>query len=289
MDRIENRQTTWYVINIKARRNQIPQHYVDVWNLINTQDPLIELPRSTNRFASIRSMNVSTQVDTANIPQFICTKLVAYTLIDPERFYNRRTKEDLAIDWNTDIAANKKESDLIFVPAVHILAVRKSTEITINYILTYLRAALDIVEPEGFDVDIIKDHETIQQILSAHSIISINAHISFSNHGHTEGFQELFEDKMRDAEPNSFDVKMVGTQEHPLNCSEDGLVRSIINISEQNGNVKAVIKRMQNSGLEVIDTENHPFILKVQRIINDICSTLYNELRTRYSNHINNA
>jgi len=49
MDRIENRQTTWYVINIKARRNQIPQHYVDVWNLINTQDPLIELPRSTNR------------------------------------------------------------------------------------------------------------------------------------------------------------------------------------------------------------------------------------------------
>jgi len=29
MDRVVNRQTTWYVINIKARRNQTPQHYVD--------------------------------------------------------------------------------------------------------------------------------------------------------------------------------------------------------------------------------------------------------------------
>ena len=59
MDRVVNRQTTWYVINIKARRNQTPQHYVDAWNLINEQDPLIELPKSTNRFASVRTMSFS--------------------------------------------------------------------------------------------------------------------------------------------------------------------------------------------------------------------------------------
>ena len=109
MGRIVNRQTTWYVINIKARRNQTPQHYVDAWNLINEQDPLIELPKTTNRFASIRAMSFSQQYDNDNIPHYIETKLVAYTIIDPEKFYNRRTKEDLAIDWNTDIVANKKE------------------------------------------------------------------------------------------------------------------------------------------------------------------------------------
>ena len=49
MDRVVNRQTTWYVINIKARRNQTPQHYVDAWNLINEQDPTKTI--SFRRFA----------------------------------------------------------------------------------------------------------------------------------------------------------------------------------------------------------------------------------------------
>lgn len=288
MDRVVNRQTTWYVINIKARRNQTPQHYVDAWNLINEQDPLIELPKSTNRFASVRTMSFSQQCDNDNIPHYINTKLVAYTLIDPERFYNRRTKEDMAIDWNTDIAANKKESELIFVPSVHTLVVKKSSEITINYILTYLQGALNIIEPEGFDVDLIKDRETLDQILHAHALISIDAHISFSNPGHTDGFQEIFENKIRDANPDSFDIKINGTQEHPLYCQEDGLIKSIINLSESNGNVKAVVQKEENSGLEVIDTEDHPFILKLPHIINDICSTLYNELRTRYANSNSN-
>ena len=208
MDRVVNRQTTWYVINIKARRNQTPQHYVDAWKLINEQDPLIGLPKSTNRFASVRTMSFSQQCDNDNIPHYINTKLVAYTLIDPERFYNRRTKEDMAIDWNTDIAANKKESELIFVPSVHTLVVKKSSEITINYILTYLQGALNIIEPEGFDVDLIKDRETLDQILHAHALISIDAHISFSNPGHTDGFQEIFENKMRDANPDSFDINL---------------------------------------------------------------------------------
>lgn len=70
-------------------------------------------------------------------------------------------------------------------------------------------------------------------------------------------------------------------------CSdeEDGLVQSIINISESNGRVKAVIQREENTKLEVIDTEDHPFILKIPQIINNICLTLYNELRSRYANN----
>ena len=284
MDRVINKQTTWYVINIKARRKQTPQHYVDAWNLINKQDPLIELPKTTNRFVSIRTMSLSHQCDKDNVPHYIQTKLVAYTLIDPHRFYNRKTKEDLEIIWNSDIVANKKESELIFVPSVHTLVVKKSSEITINYILFYLQSALDIIEPEGFDVDLIKDRKTLDQILNAHALISIDAHISFSNPGNTKGFQGIFENKIRDANPNSFDINIKGTKDQPLHCEKEGLIMSIINISESNGNIKAVVQKNKKSGLEVINTEEHPFVLKLSQVINDIYSTLYNELRVRYAN-----
>ena len=92
----------------------------------------------------------------------------------------------------------------------------------------------------------------------------------------------------RDANPNSFDIKINGSQEQPLSWQEDGLIRSIINLSESNGNVKAVVQRDENSGLEVIDTDDHPFILKLPQIINNIYSTLYNELRARYANNNSN-
>ena len=42
MDRILNRQTTWYLVNIKARRNQTTEHYIQVFRSLYEQDPLID-------------------------------------------------------------------------------------------------------------------------------------------------------------------------------------------------------------------------------------------------------
>ena len=37
MDRVSNRQTTWYLINIKARREQTTEHYVQVFRNLYEQ------------------------------------------------------------------------------------------------------------------------------------------------------------------------------------------------------------------------------------------------------------
>lgn len=42
-DKIYNKATSWYVINLKARTNQCPQHYVNAIREMNNQDPLIEV------------------------------------------------------------------------------------------------------------------------------------------------------------------------------------------------------------------------------------------------------
>lgn len=42
-DKIELRRTTWFVVNIKARKNQKPSHYVEAFRAINEKDPLIEV------------------------------------------------------------------------------------------------------------------------------------------------------------------------------------------------------------------------------------------------------
>ena len=284
-DRVDNRTTTWHVINIKAHSNQTPSHYVNAFKSIETQDPLVEMARRTNRFVSIRSVSKSNILTSEETPRWMVINLVAYTMIDPSAFYNRRSKEDVEMPWDDDVVANKKEAQLIFVPSVHKIAVRKNSGITLNYILQYLKGALDSVEPDEFDVDAVKDRDTLERILTAEKLISLSAHISFSNPGHGNMFKGLLDIKLRETDPSSVNIELQGTEVRPLNRNSDGLVQALVDISEENGNLQATIQNGSHLGREHIDTNDHPLVLQVHQIINDVFSTMYNVLRSRFNNH----
>ena len=283
-DRVVNRVTTWFVINIKARSNQTSSHYVNAFESIETQDPLVEMERRSNRFVSIKSVSKSNIQTTEGLPQWMVINLVAYTMIDPNAFYNRRSKEDVEMPWDDDVVANKKEAQLVFIPSVHKIAVRKNSDITLNYILQYLKGALETVEKEEFDVDTVKDRDTLERILTAEKLIFMHAHISFSNPGHGKYFKKLLDAKLREMNPSSVDIELQGTEERPLNRDDDGLVQALVDLSEENGCVQATIQNGTHIGREHIDTKDHPLVLPVRQIVNDICSTIYNVLITRFKN-----
>ena len=279
--RIENRQTTWHLINIKARNEQNTEHYIETFKKINAEDPLVLVPRE--RCESLRSMGFDDGVDNDGLPRWIHITLLAYTIIDPDAFYNRKKQEEVSFEWDSDIVANKKEVELFFIPSVHILAFRRRSPITMNNILRYLESALDKVEHEGFDVEIVKERDVLDRILTAHSIYKIEASISFSNPGHTKGFKAAFDNKIKETGAKRFDVIATGTKDNPLNNSdEDGLIASIVDLSEQNGTVKATIKSTENSKPEIIDSSKHPKVLTIRQIVNGTCATIYNELKSLF-------
>lgn len=282
--RIINRKTTWHVINIKARTNQTPMHYVDAFREINTQDPLIEMERTRERYVSIRSMCECTIMTTEGCPRWIELNLVAYTMIDANAFYNRRSKEDVQMSWNEDVVANKKEAQLIFVPAVHKVVVKRNSEISLNYILQYLFGALESVEPDTFDVDTVKDRDTLDRIMTAEKLLSLTAHVSFSNPGRGDDFLALLDAKTRESNTSSLEITLQGSENNPLQRAEDGLVNALINMSEENGSVQAVIQNGSAIGREVIDSKDHPLIFQVPQIIGDIVSTMYNAVMAHFNN-----
>lgn len=283
-ERIVRRQTTWHAINIKARRNQNSAHYVHAFRRLQEEDPLVELSR--NRCESLKTVTYSEILDEDSVPHWIKVTLLAYTMIDPEAFYNRRSREDITMeDWDSDVVANKKEVELIFIPSVHILAVKKSSEISLNSVVKYLSEALNRIEPDGFDVSVIVERDILDRILTAHAIMRIEASVSYSNPGHTKGFQQTFETKLRGMGANRFSVIAQGTTEHPLVDEEDGMIQAVVNLAEQNGTVKATIQATENARLENIDSNEHPRVIVVPQIINNIYSTLYNELKTIFGHN----
>lgn len=280
MDRFSNRQTTWYLINIKARRDQTTEHYVQAFRNLYEQDPLISFPRS-GKSGSLKYATFSNLLDENNTPKWIQIGLLSYTIIDPEAFYNKRSRENVTMDnWNEDIVANKKETDLYFIPSVHTLVVRCNSDISLKNIVYYLSEALNHVEPETFDVDIIIERDILDRILNAHAVTHLYANISYSNPGHTRGFEAAFDRKLREMGASRIEFTATGSKDHPLNSEYDGMLQSVVNLSEQNGYVQATIQSTENAKFEKIDSSEHPRKLVVPQIVNDICSTIYNTIRS---------
>lgn len=130
-----------------------------------------------------------------------------------------------------------------------------------------------------FGVDVIVERDVLDRILNAHAVYTIEADISYSNPGHTNGFEAAFDEKLRGMEPSRFKITATGSREHPLINEEDGMLPVIVNLSEHNGTVKATIKPTVNSKLEKIDSSEHPRVLVIPRIVNDVYSTIYNAIK----------
>lgn len=284
MDRILNRQTTWYLINIKARRQQTTDHYISIFKSLHERDPLIEFPRG-GKCSSLKNLTISETLDNDGFPCWISIGLLAYTIIDPDAFYNRRIGENVCMtNWNEDIVANKKETELYFIPSVHTIAVRCNSEISLKNIVYYLKTAFETIEPDTFDVDVVVERDVLDRIIHAYSITHFYANISYSNHGHSSNFEAAFDDKLRNMGASRVEFTAKGSEDNPLKADEDGLLQGIINLSEQNGYVRATIKRTANAKFEKIDSSSHPRKLVIPQIINNFCSTIYSTLRSIFAN-----
>lgn len=258
MDRVSNRQTTWYLINIKARREQTTEHYVQVFRSLYEQDPLVGFSRG-GKSGSLKYVTFSNLLDKNGNPNWIQIGLLSYTIIDSEAFYNKRSREDVTLDdWNEDIVANKKETDLYFIPSVHTLAVKCNSDISLKNIVFYLLQALNRVEPDTFDVDVIIERGILARILNAHAVTHLYANISYSNPGHTRGFEAAFDRKLREMGASRIEFTATGSKGHPLNSEDDGMLQSLVNLSEENGYVQATIQSTENAKLEKIDSSEHP-------------------------------
>ncbi len=268
--------TSWYLINIKARRNQTPKHYEDVFRKLFELDPAIDIKR--DRYISMQSIDYS-RSKKENVSNWIHLTLVQYNIINSDAFYNRRQKKDVKnLIWDPDVVANKKDSELIFVPANHILALRKYSKIRLNSIVTFLSEALNKIEEDGFDVNVIVDRDELSRILRAHTIYSIKARLSYSNAGHSNGFTKALDKSMRDDKVSAMEIKLNGTKNYPLELTNDGLISAVVNQAEANGTIEASITEEKGGKRIVINSKSHPRTINIAHNNHNTIQNIYGTL-----------
>lgn len=279
------RRTIWYVINIKSRDIQTPQRYIEAFEHLYREDPLILL--KGNRHISIESLQRSSYLEeNGGYPRTLFLKLSAYDIVNPDAFYNRRSRENVSLQWDPDLTANKKDVEIVFVPSVHRFAFKKSSSISLNSVLKFFSKALTQVEGEDtFDVDVVKSHDVIQKILMSHEIFRIEADISYSNADRSGGFRRLLDEKLRGVNACRTKISFEGSRHQPLQSGTDGMLEAVVGISESNGTVVAKIRETARGNVQIINTKDYPLNLEVNTTNReDVNTDVYNELKTRFGN-----
>lgn len=269
-------RTSWYLINIVARTNQTPSHYVEAFENLVEQDPLINLRGET--YVSARRLTPSIE-ECNGIPSWITLNLISYVIVDTDAFYSRARKEKVSMEWDSDIVVNFKEADVILIPSKHIVAVKASSKISYLQVWKYFNEALNQIEPDGFDVNVCIDHNFIESIRTANEIVNIKAEISFSNPTSTnafESFQSQLDDKMREANPEKVDINIYGSKSSPLEVTDDGLVTATLAIAENNGTVEAVVREDADSPYTTVNSKDHPRKIYVDALSGNLLGHLFN-------------
>lgn len=275
-------RTKWNLINIKARTNQIPLHYYTALLNLQKEDPLVFV--SEDKALSLMGIGEHNAINPkTETPDWIVLKIMSYVIVDPKGFYDRKERQRLDIEWNDDWVSNKKESEVLFCFANHTLAVRKSSCIPLNRIKEYFSKALESIEPETFDVDIVSDEDIINRIKAAYSIIKIEADITFGNGGHAKGFRGLFGDKVKETNPKSLNIILTGTKTTPLGNEKDGLVDAIISCAERDGEVTATIQERPGAPYVKVETFRHPRVVDVEGDRDSFWVNVWNKIRSLFN------
>ena len=260
MEERKFRKGKWAVINIKARHNQHPAHYVNA---------ICEIPRTkhayeyTNgKYLELVHVEVSELKETDESPVYLVLKIIKYERIEGA-FYDRDSEEDYPMNLPPNVFANKQEAEAYFIPSIHKLLIKSGECVKSSCLIEMLTECLNVVERGEFDIDTVKDRAAIERIINAHCILSIEADISYSNPGNFDEFLDIFDTKLRESETARAKFALEGSEQRPLQSGENSLIEAIAQLSEENGTLKAKVKESEDDRATIIDTSEHPRVLEI--------------------------
>ena len=92
----------------------------------------------------------------------------------------------------------------------------------------------------------------------------------------------MIDEKFKEMNPSSFELKAENKNGLSYTSNDDGLLNTIVNLSEQNGFVKARIKDQEDSQYEIIDTNHHPAEYLIKCRGRELLSYMYKFLIGKY-------
>lgn len=212
-------------------------------------------------------------------------KFSKFTKIEGEGWLNLNNMEVQSLEIPKHLFPNLVESDYIFIPDAHRLAIIKTDKIQISSVYTFfLQAVKDVIaSDEDFQVIIEQSSDIFDEIINAPHIYRLEIDISYSNHDIYKEASEFMDDEIRSM--NAKKLKLIVTPDHRQQLSLNSeILKGALGVAKSNGEVKALIKD-SHSHRKTIITKDHPETLPLKAANEDqIKSTIFDKIMNMFRN-----
>ena len=251
------------IANIKLLSNRRGgnEAYVDIISKIHDQKISIPVYGDTHLILRTQFHDV-VKIENNNI-EIQYGSISSYTVIDGNDWLNLNNMEVENIDLPKNVFPSLKESQYIFIPTAHRLAIVKGDGISIKRVEKFLKEAIKqvIVEDEDFEVCVEQADDAFDRITMAEAVKKLFIDISYSNADTGDDAYAFMDQQIRVSEMKR--LKMEATPNHNGDIRTDSLlVSGALKVAQSNGSAKATI--IENGQRTKINTKEHPRTLFLQ-------------------------
>ena len=267
------------IINIKLLSNERKGSPAYEEIIKNIHQNKVSIPVIGNTHMILRTM-YDDVVDVNGIGiSILYGKISKYTVIDGKDWLNLNNMEVETIDLPVNVFPNLKESEYIFIPEAHRLAIINKDSISIRHTEKFLNGAINsvIAPTEDFEVCIEQSDDAFEKISTAQQILKLHIDISYSNADIGDDAYEFMDNQLRNGEVGR--LKMDITPNHNKNIVTTGtVINGSLKVAQSNGSAQATI--VEGGKRIVVDTKEHP-----RTIVIKCAETL---MKSKVVNHIIN-
>ena len=251
------------IANIKLLSNRRGgnEAYVDIISKIHDQKISIPVYGDTHLILRTQFHDV-VKIENNNI-EIQYGSISSYTVIDGNDWLNLNNMEVENIDLPKNVFPSLKESQYIFIPTAHRLAIVKGDGISIKRVEKFLKEAIEqvIVEDGDFEVCVEQADDAFDRITMAEAVKKLFIDISYSNADTGDDAYAFMDQQIRVSEMKR--LKMEATPNHNGDIRTDSLlVSGALKVAQSNGSAKATI--IENGQRTKINTKEHPRTLFLQ-------------------------
>lgn len=181
--------------------------------------------------------------------------------------------EDLALDSDTNeivpSGADPKKGlglktwEYYFFPEYHRL-IFLDKETSGSQILDFLQRAFNIyLDTEEYAINLEKDREVLNRILTSTSLSHLKVLVSYSNNDNNTGWKHLIDSQLKKGRPKKAVLELSGSKKIPIDVTQSEMIQGFVELSASNGYAEAS-EINQNGKVVPINTQDHPMVKLIE-------------------------
>ncbi|GAB3990437.1 hypothetical protein GCM10028807_17600 [Spirosoma daeguense] len=219
--------------------------------------------------------------------EFYYGKITRFTDLENNVWVSTVTREDITMNLEKGLYPNKQETEYVFIPQAHRLALKLSSDFTAKNAQDFFVKAINKVvsSDEDYSVIIQQSKDIFEEIYKADKVEKLLINVSYTNADEIgDDAADWLDSQLKQSNISEANLAFESGKDETLNL-ETKLIKGGLKLAVENGEVEARVKDRRGKTRRIV-TKEHPEKNKaIATAENSLENVIFKEVIQRYTNN----